>query len=624
MTSGNRIAIVGAGIAGLACAKVLIQKGFPVEIFDRAPDVGGVWSATRRYPGLRTQNSKNTYHFSDFPMPSDYPKVLDGAQMQAYLEAYADHFGLREHLRLNTEVVAADPVDSGWLLEVKDQNGIHRSSCDHLVIANGVFSEPAVPDFRGIELFRAAGGQLGHVSEFLDVEAVRGKSVVVVGYGKSACDIAEAVSDVAGSTTVVARRLLWKMPRKMARVLDYERMMLTRLGEAHFHHLEPGRMDRFLDGPGVSFRISNLDLIQELATKHMNLRELGLLPEGRFEEIAESTVSLATENFYEQVANGRIVVQRDTTITEMRGGGGEVPAVQLSNGHLVPADIVVCATGFQQRVPFLTPYVQRRLTDEHGNFRLYRQILPLDVPNLTFAGYNSSVISTLNAEVGAHWTAALLAGRLNLPDREVVNEQIDARLRWMEERTRGHHAHGTAITPFSIRNVDEMLADLKFRLPLRTRAAQWFRTIRPESYRGLNTRHESASEGPPPAYSVVEHADIAAQDPGRAHDPNFSGPGGHDLSVGVPGAQNVNAAVPGAQNVNAAVPGAHNANAGVPRAHDPNAGAPRPHGLSAGGPGAHNPNAGARGPYDPNAGMPGAHNLSTGVPTDLLHGSQGK
>ncbi|MFG1794820.1 flavin-containing monooxygenase [Nocardia sp. NPDC049149] len=503
MTSGNRIAIVGAGIAGLACAKVLIQKGFPVEIFDRAPDVGGVWSATRRYPGLRTQNSKNTYHFSDFPMPSDFPRVLDGEQMQAYLAAYAERFGLHAHLRLNTEVVAADPVDSGWLLEVKDETGIHRSSCDHLIIANGVFSEPAIPDYRGIELFRAAGGQLGHASEFVELEAVRGKSVVVVGYGKSACDIAEAVSDVAASTTVVARRLLWKMPRKMARVLDYERLMLTRFGEAHFPHRQPGRMDRFLSGSGQSFRVSNFDLIQELATKHMRLRELDLLPEGRFETIAESTVGLTTENFYEQVANGRIVVQRDTTITEMHGGR-EAPAVQLSNGQLIPADVVVCATGFQQRVPFLTPYIQRRLTDEHGNFRLHRQILPLDVPNLTFAGYNSSVISTLNAEVNAHWIAALLGGQLdNLPTPEVANEQIDARLRWMDERTGGHHAHGTSITPFSIRNIDEMLSDLKFRLPLRTRLAQWFRTVKPESYRGLNDRRRQGT--PVSNAPVFEH-----------------------------------------------------------------------------------------------------------------------
>ncbi|MGO4612835.1 flavin-containing monooxygenase [Nocardia sp. 2YAB30] len=513
MTSGSRVAIVGAGIAGLACAKVLKQEGFPVEVFDRTPDVGGVWSVTRRYPGLRTQNSKDTYHFSDFPMPADYPRVLDGQQMQAYLAAYAARFGLTEHLRLQTEVVAADPVDSGWLLEIRDGGGIHRTSCDHLVIANGVFSDPAMPDYHGADLFRAAGGRVVHASEFLDLESVRGKSVVVVGYGKSACDIATAVSDVAASTSVVARRLFWKVPRTLARVIDYEHLMLTRFGESHFHYLRPGRMDRFLTGPGESVRISNFDLIQELATKQMRLRELGLVPSGRVEEIAESTISLATEGFYEQVANGRIAVYRDTTITEMGGGPKAAPAVRLSTGQVLQADVVVCATGFHQRVPFLTPYVQRRLTDERGNFRLHRQILPLDVPNLTFAGYNSSVISTLNAEVAAHWTAALLTGRLALPPAQQLNEQIDTRLRWMEERANGHHAHGTAITPFAIQNIDEMLADLKFRLPRRTRLAQWFRRVKPESYRGLN-RPKTGTGPAAPRQFPIEAESLASEEEG--------------------------------------------------------------------------------------------------------------
>ncbi|WP_194814268.1 NAD(P)/FAD-dependent oxidoreductase [Nocardia sp. XZ_19_385] len=512
MTSGNRIAIVGAGIAGLASAKVLSREGFPVEVFDRAPDVGGVWSASRRYPGLRTQNSRNTYHFSDFPMPEDYPRVPDGAQMQAYLERYVQQFGLRENLRLGTEVVAADPVDSGWLLEVRDETGIHRTSCDHLVIANGVYSEPAMPEYRGADKFQSAGGYLCHSTDFHDAEWARGRNVVIVGYGQSACDIAEAVSHVAASTTVVARRLLWKLPRKVAPGFDYERLMLTRMGEAHFRYQQLGWFERFLHGGGVSFRDSNFDLLRELATKQTQLRELDLVPDTRFEEIAQSTFSLATEGFYEQVRDGRIFVARDSSITEMFGTP-QGPAVQLDTGEHLPADIVVCATGFQQRVPFLTPYIQRQLTDDDGNFRLHRHILPVTVPNLTFAGYNASPVATLSAEVGAHWTAALLNGRIPLPAAEDMAAQVEDRLRWMEAGTAGHHAHGTAVTPFTLHNIDEMLADLHFRLPLRTRLAQWIRPVKPSSYRGLGERKHTGSDkhAPPtePLYAQPQrpHAD---------------------------------------------------------------------------------------------------------------------
>ncbi|MGE0299890.1 MAG: FAD-dependent oxidoreductase, partial [Pseudonocardia sp.] len=64
-----RIGIVGAGVAGLCTAKVLRAAGHDVVVWERAPDVGGVWSATRRYPGLSTQSPRDTYAFSDFPMP---------------------------------------------------------------------------------------------------------------------------------------------------------------------------------------------------------------------------------------------------------------------------------------------------------------------------------------------------------------------------------------------------------------------------------------------------------------------------------------------------------------------------------------------------------------------------
>jgi cation diffusion facilitator CzcD-associated flavoprotein CzcO len=65
-----KIAVVGAGFAGLSTAKVLREFGHEVVVFDKAPDVGGVWGVTRRYRGVRTQNDKGTYALSDLPIRS--------------------------------------------------------------------------------------------------------------------------------------------------------------------------------------------------------------------------------------------------------------------------------------------------------------------------------------------------------------------------------------------------------------------------------------------------------------------------------------------------------------------------------------------------------------------------
>src|SRR5580704_19102181 len=102
-----RVAVVGAGVAGLVTAKVLRQAGHSVVVFEKAPDVGGVWSATRRYPGLTTQSPKQQYSLSDFPMPKSFPEWPTGSQVQEYLADYASHFGLVPFLRLSTEVTSA-------------------------------------------------------------------------------------------------------------------------------------------------------------------------------------------------------------------------------------------------------------------------------------------------------------------------------------------------------------------------------------------------------------------------------------------------------------------------------------------------------------------------------------
>ncbi|MEV1320366.1 NAD(P)/FAD-dependent oxidoreductase [Micromonospora arborensis] len=487
-----RIAVVGAGFAGLSAAKVLRQSGFDVTVFEKAPDVGGVWSRTRRYPGLHTQNDKGTYHLSDLPMPAHYPQWPSGEQVQEYLESYVEKFGLATVLRLSTEVASAELVndETGWLIASRPagaQDPVTMERYDHLIVANGIFSEPLVPSFDGHADFAAAGGRVLAAGEFHDIEAARGRNVLVVGYGKSSCDVAIPLSDVAAQTHVVARELLWKMPRKLGGALNYKYLLLTRMGEALFRYLNLRGFERFLHGPGNGLRQRMVDSVGSVATRQLKLRELGLVPNGSFEDIARSTVSLATEGFFERVTDGRIAVHRDQVIKELLVDGGR-PAARLADGTVLPADLVICGTGFRQHVPFLDDALHARLQDEAGNFMLYRQILPIGVPRLTFAGYNSSFFSPLGAEMAAVWTAAYLRGGIDLPAEGRMRDEVHTRLAWMAARTNGRHARGTNIIPFSMHNIDEVLNELGLNLGPLTRARQWLFPVDPRSYRGVTAR----------------------------------------------------------------------------------------------------------------------------------------
>ena len=482
-----KIGIVGAGVAGLTTAKVLKQAGHDVEIYDRTSDVGGVWSRSRRYPGLSTQSSKAQYSFSDFPMPKDFPEWPSGAQVQAYLESYAAEFGLDSRVRLGAEVTAArrDSVDPArWIIETRDVASGSAGSAvvDRLVVANGVFCEPAIPAFDGRQEFAAAGGRLCAGTQFLDADEARDKHVVVVGYGKSACDVTVPISDVAASTDIIARQLLWKVPRKVGGVLNFKMLLLTRMGEALFRYRTLRGMEKFLHGPGNGMRRNMLNSIGSVSLRQFKLTQLDLVPPGKMEDIVKGAIGLATEGFFEGVAGGRIIVHRDQTIVRLleRDGG---PAVELADGTALPADVVVCATGFTQAVPFLDDGVQQHLFDERGNFMLYRQIKPLDEPGLYFNGYNSSFFSPLNAEMAAVWIAADVGGIVDLPSIEEQRQAVVEQLAFMDVATNSHHSRGTKIIPFSLHNVDEVLGDLDMSIPARVRASHWLNPVNPAAYR---------------------------------------------------------------------------------------------------------------------------------------------
>src|SRR4029450_3111482 len=90
-----RVCISGARIAGLVTAKVLQQDGFDVVVFEKERELGGVWSSSRTYPGLRANNSRETYAFSDFPYPDTADEFPTAEQIRGDLNAYNDPFGPR-------------------------------------------------------------------------------------------------------------------------------------------------------------------------------------------------------------------------------------------------------------------------------------------------------------------------------------------------------------------------------------------------------------------------------------------------------------------------------------------------------------------------------------------------
>lgn len=82
----KKVCVIGAGVSGLVAAKTFLEEGFDVTVLEKKSGLGGVWEKSSSYPEVKTQGSRHTYCFSDYPMPEDYPEWPSGEQARKYLQ----------------------------------------------------------------------------------------------------------------------------------------------------------------------------------------------------------------------------------------------------------------------------------------------------------------------------------------------------------------------------------------------------------------------------------------------------------------------------------------------------------------------------------------------------------
>jgi cation diffusion facilitator CzcD-associated flavoprotein CzcO len=84
--------IVGAGPAGLAAAACLRQRGVDALVLEAGPALGETWR--HHYDRLRLHTVKQHSHLPGMPFAKEAPRYPSRAEVVAYLEAYAAHFGI--------------------------------------------------------------------------------------------------------------------------------------------------------------------------------------------------------------------------------------------------------------------------------------------------------------------------------------------------------------------------------------------------------------------------------------------------------------------------------------------------------------------------------------------------
>ena len=345
-TTGLPYLVVGAGPCGLAAARALKRKGIPFEIVERHSRVGGIWDidnpGSPMYETCHFITSKVNGGFLDYPMPEDYPTYPSWKQVHAYVEDMARDHGLLPHIRFNTTITNAEPLDQteapAWRVETAEG---HLGDYAGIVYAAGQQWDPYIPEFEGMTDYR---GRLIHSREYRYTDEFVGKRVLVVGAGNSGVDIAVDAADHADRAVLSTRRPYYFLPKQIFGVPIPDLMA----GLIPLPHI-----------PNVPDGINPFQMVDLVLSTVGPLENYGLeTPDWPFGATQPIVSDLVLHHFSHGSLSHKPNIARFTA-----------EGVEFEDGTSEPFDVVVMATGFDIKIPWLSSEIVDP-NDGHPQFLL--------------------------------------------------------------------------------------------------------------------------------------------------------------------------------------------------------------------------------------------------------------
>jgi len=208
----QHVLIVGAGVCAIALGVALSRLGIPYTIVEKNDELGGTWYINR-YPGCGVDTPNHSYSYSFGPRNPWTRYFCQREELLDYLKKVAAEYGIREHLRLNTELKSSrwDQSKRRWISTLKTKHGDEIFESTALVSAIGQLNDPSRAQFKGEQDFR---GQILHSALWSEEFKLEGKRVAVIGTGATAMQLVPTIAGRAASVTVYQRTAQWARPVK--------------------------------------------------------------------------------------------------------------------------------------------------------------------------------------------------------------------------------------------------------------------------------------------------------------------------------------------------------------------------------------------------------------------------
>ncbi|XP_070549419.1 dimethylaniline monooxygenase [N-oxide-forming] 2-like [Ptychodera flava] len=386
MAAKKRVAIVGAGVAGLVSIKSCLEEnGLEPTCFERHDKLGGVWNyspelrpgqGSALYDSVVSNTSKEMMTFSDFPYPKENPQFNDRRSVLRHIQNYAEYFNLEKHIRFNTNVIDVQRNNNGkyWKLQIKDKDDkLSTEEFDYVMICTSVYNRPFIPSYPGLGNYR---GTKIHANKYREPKRFLGQKVIVVGGHMSGGEIA---TDLAGSGIEVhisMRHDSMILPRMCRDGRPFDIALFTRSSIK-----SPSKLTATLE------KMSHTKMSDH---KEFDLQGSELYPVGKRMTICDDMA--------ERLARGQIKPMGG--IKEFHESG-----VVFDDGTtLENVDAVIFATGYEFAVPIID---DSWIFDKSGNAGIYKYIFPVHLEDPE----KLALINIVHT-AGAHWPVAELQSRI--------------------------------------------------------------------------------------------------------------------------------------------------------------------------------------------------------------------
>ena len=202
------MAIVGAGLGGIAMGIQLARGGYDFTIFDSGDDFGGTWRKNT-YPGAACDVPSHFYSYSFALNPRWSKTFANQPEILAYIEKVAADYDLAQHLVPRTRVTTLrwSDTDQRWTLTSEDGQ---TREFDIVVSAVGMLDVPKIPEIPGANRFR---GRAFHSSQWDHSKSTAGERVASIGTGASAVQYVPEIAADTAHLTVFQRTPIWVSPR---------------------------------------------------------------------------------------------------------------------------------------------------------------------------------------------------------------------------------------------------------------------------------------------------------------------------------------------------------------------------------------------------------------------------